>query len=600
MTKIRDELLRHCESLGLRAKVNELDDYLVEDNLALHFVDFYKEKEPLQRWQQYYDKGVRCVFVYPTYNVEIYKNIISYHFGKVKRVFARKCEVRIVKAKEAKSFFEQNNIEGYRTADKAYCLYYNDELMMAYSVGHAFFGKGKYDLEIARGACKMGYQIVGGASKLWKHIIADNPLVQSIVYYVDRREYDGRSMKFLDNVDKTNFGGESFMNYWVKENRYANREPAKNSEITKGYKKGSIIQVKNPGSWTNIYLVKPEKYYVYKVTNKVSGAYYIGSKVTLNVSNYYIGFNYFTSSTDTKFVEDFKKNTMKWKHEVLKYFDSKQECLDYEADLIRDAWNNDREHLINRGWVKKDEKTCHVVSIDTPEVKAKISKALEKAHADPEYRKMASEKAKTYWGGLSDEQKQAHTYKIRHGQMNSPNYPPVNVNYSKGQDHSNKVKEGIIRNNAVEHCRQTKIANDTYGKAWNKGLTGLPSSGISKKVEIDGVVYDSISKACNDTGMKRSDVMRKAGMLKPKKENNLGENNPMYGKRHSDEAKKKCSEAAKQQTVDEINRIHQVGRITRDELMKKLGLTVKTFYKVPKEILDTELKVGRFRTFILK
>lgn len=419
---MKQTLINHINTLGLSFIENEMNDILIENKLALHFVDFFTEKEPLKRWKYYYDKEIRCVFIYPTYNIEIYKNIIAYHFGKVTKIFARKCEVRILKAKDVKYFFEQNNIEGYRQADKAYCLFYNNELMMAYSTGHAFFGKGKYDLEIARGACKMGYQIVGGASRLWKAITNDNPLAQTIVYYVDRREYDGRSMKFLDNVDETHFGNESFMNYWVKENRYANREPARNTEITKGYKDGSIIQVKNPGSWTNIYMVPATRLYVYRVTDKRTGKYYIGSKTTLNPDNYYIGYNYFTSSTDKDFVEDFKKNTAKYKHEVLKYFDDKQECLDYEADLIEEAWNNDIDNLINRGFVRKSGKTCHVVARGacSPETRAKISKAQKgvprRKHTDAE-KKVLSDKMKGKPFGVHTEEsfrKQAETLKKRY------------------------------------------------------------------------------------------------------------------------------------------------------------------------------------------
>ena len=37
---------------------------------------------------------------------------------------------------------------------------------MGYSIGDAYLGKGKYDAEVARGACKLGYSVIGGASKL--------------------------------------------------------------------------------------------------------------------------------------------------------------------------------------------------------------------------------------------------------------------------------------------------------------------------------------------------------------------------------------------------------------------------------------------------
>lgn len=447
-----------------------MNDILIENKLALHFVDFFTEKEPLKRWKYYYDKEIRCVFIYPTYNIEIYKNIIAYHFGKVTKIFARKCEVRILKAKDIKSFFEQNNIEGYRQADKAYCLFYNNELMMAYSVGHAFFGQGKYDLEIARGACKMGYQIVGGASRLWKAIINDNPLVQTIVYYVDRREYDGRSMKFLDNVDETHFGGESFMNYWVKEGRYANREPSRNAEIVKGYHDGSIIQVKNPGSWTNIYKVAPNRCYVYKVTNKKTGKYYIGSKTTLNADNYYIGYNYFTSSFDTEFVEDFKNNTKAWKHEVLKYFDDKQECLDYEADLIEEAWENDRDNLINKGFFRKDKKTNHIVT----------SHCTEKGwHHSEESKKKMSDRLK----GRSGNNGANKGLKFYHNPTTEE---------ERGFREEEEIPTGFVKGSLnrghtyTEEQRKQMSISRKGRKAWNKG----------KKME--NINVDGIRQGCNN------------------------------------------------------------------------------------------------------
>ena len=37
----------------------------------------------------------------------------------------------------------------------AICLEYNNEIVMSYMMGKAFFGKGKYDWEVIRGATKL-------------------------------------------------------------------------------------------------------------------------------------------------------------------------------------------------------------------------------------------------------------------------------------------------------------------------------------------------------------------------------------------------------------------------------------------------------------
>lgn len=249
--------------------------------LCFHLADVLGgERDALDRWRYYHDVGVRCVFVYPSYlknpnKVNVYKNILIYHCGLAKRIYARNTVVRKYSAVQMKQFFTENNIEGYRNASVAYVLEdkKTGEQYMSYSLGYSYFGKGNYDCEIARGACKLGYQVVGGASKLWKFIINDNPDVKSIVYYCDRREYDQRSIGHLmDGALMTSLGhvhmltGEaSFMNYWTRDvflkdriwhraGDYANREPSKHSFVRDAMARGECIQVKNPGSFTNIFV----------------------------------------------------------------------------------------------------------------------------------------------------------------------------------------------------------------------------------------------------------------------------------------------------------------------------------------------------------
>ena len=255
----------------------EIKDY----NICFHLADLLSgEQDAMDRWKYYHDLNKRCVFVYAPYllnknRVNVYKNILLYHCGLTKRVYARNTVVKVYPAKQMKQFFEENNIEGYRGAYKAYVLEDKKSGVpyMCYSIGASYFGKGNYSCEIARGACKLGISVIGGASKLWKHIIQDNTEYTSIVYYCDRREYDMRSIGHLmDSAAMQNLGrvytvkgDSSFMNYWVndtyigdtlwhKAGEYKNREPSKHALVMKAYKNGDAIKVKNPGSYTNVFI----------------------------------------------------------------------------------------------------------------------------------------------------------------------------------------------------------------------------------------------------------------------------------------------------------------------------------------------------------
>ena len=184
----------------------------------------------------------------------VYENMIRHALGVTEnKIGARKTRVDKRAASSMKPFFEENNIQGYRMAKWAYVLVDKDtdQDLMCYTTGHAYFGKGIYDMEIARGACKLGWSVSGGATKLWKAIIDDNPEVNSIVYYVDLNHYDGFSVNGLPGAVFVK-NQSSFWNWHVKDKKMRNREPQRHAEITAGYRDGSIIQVHNAG--TAVYL----------------------------------------------------------------------------------------------------------------------------------------------------------------------------------------------------------------------------------------------------------------------------------------------------------------------------------------------------------
>lgn len=246
------------------------------------FNEFTQSKNYFERTLQYEGKGYRCIQLFEDHLLNphkwnVLKDIIIHACGKtVKKIYARKLKVKFFEhSVDLKPFFEENNIQGYRNSKVAFALVdENDTVIMSYALGAAWLGKGKYDCEIARGACRLGYSVVGGASKLWKAILdyAKEKGFQSIVYYVDRNYYDGKSLGFLEN---TEFVQEmhGFWNYWTKDDKMKNREPTRHKEIVRKYKEtnellesgvnvenvrnaDSLLQIWNIGTKTFVCYVK--------------------------------------------------------------------------------------------------------------------------------------------------------------------------------------------------------------------------------------------------------------------------------------------------------------------------------------------------------
>ena len=173
-------------------------------------------------------------------------------------VMARKTYIKVIRAFDIRNFFKENNMQGYRVAKDAICLFdkKTDELLMSYAVGHAYFGKGKYNLEIARGACKLNYHIIGGTSKLWKYIVEDYAPDKSIVYYVDLNYFNGRSLdKLIEQFPDMRLTGSkySFKNWFVDEQKMKNRDPMHHLNICELIDEGKVVTCWDAGSLVYVY-----------------------------------------------------------------------------------------------------------------------------------------------------------------------------------------------------------------------------------------------------------------------------------------------------------------------------------------------------------
>ena len=69
--------------------------------------------------------------------------------------------------KETKEFIQNNHIQGNVAYSLSYGLYFEDELVQIITFGKSRFNK-NYEWEILRSCTKMGYNIIGGFSKLLK------------------------------------------------------------------------------------------------------------------------------------------------------------------------------------------------------------------------------------------------------------------------------------------------------------------------------------------------------------------------------------------------------------------------------------------------
>lgn len=245
----------------------ELDIYIPEKKLAIEVNGTYWHSEQQGKDKQYHytksklcrEAGVRLIHVWEhEWNNDrqrpILESIIKSALGLSKTLYARKLQVQYRKSVELRDFFETNNIQGFRGGMLAVCLVdpSTNEVLLAYLIGRGnHFSKG-YNYEVIRGACKLGYNVVGGFSKAFTHLFKDHPEIDNIVYYIDYNYFDGKSLQA--NPDWL-FKSEniSFKNYFVSTGEVKNRNPSKHKEITQGYKDGSILKLWNAGVASYVY-----------------------------------------------------------------------------------------------------------------------------------------------------------------------------------------------------------------------------------------------------------------------------------------------------------------------------------------------------------
>lgn len=207
----KDEILTNNRSI--LANGRGLDIVIPSKHIAIEFDGLFWHSEVKKEDRNYHlkktneceAKGYQLIHIFEDewiYKKEICKSRLLHILGvSSEKIFARKCEIKPLAYGEYNRFFEENHIQGNVKASYAYGLYYNDELISAMSFGTLRKNLGSSSkegaYELLRFANKIGYSVVGGASKLFKHFIKEvNPI--EITSYADRRWSIGNLYQKLD------------------------------------------------------------------------------------------------------------------------------------------------------------------------------------------------------------------------------------------------------------------------------------------------------------------------------------------------------------------------------------------------------------------
>jgi len=165
-----DDISTHSENKGQKNKKYHLTKTELCEKKDIHLIHLLSTEWMSNR---------RCVKSSILSKLGVFEN----------RIYARKCKIKELSSSETRTFLDKNHLQGYCNSSVRYGLFYNDELVSCMTFGKRKI-TGKTELELLRFCNKLNTQVVGGASKLFKHFVRNNDF-DEIVSYADRRWSNG-------------------------------------------------------------------------------------------------------------------------------------------------------------------------------------------------------------------------------------------------------------------------------------------------------------------------------------------------------------------------------------------------------------------------
>jgi len=202
----------------------EIDVYLPELKIGFEFNGLYwhssEHKESDYHYKKYkmgLDNDVHLYTIWEDdwlMKEDICKSFILNKIGKTpNKIYARKCQIKIISYIESKEFLDNNHLQGDCKSSIRLGLYYEDKLVSLMTFGKLRLplgGKSKEGTYELTRFCNLCYtNVIGGASKLLKYFIKNyNPI--EVQTYSDNMISNGNLYEKMN----FKFSGESRPGYW--------------------------------------------------------------------------------------------------------------------------------------------------------------------------------------------------------------------------------------------------------------------------------------------------------------------------------------------------------------------------------------------------
>lgn len=212
----------------------EIDIFLPDYNVGIEFNGDYWHSELKRDKRYHYDKSMlansKGVFLYHIFShewadeekrIRILNHLDNILHLNENKIYARKCMIREVDVAEKNDFLNENHIQGKDNSSIKLGLYYNDELVSLMTFCYPRFSK-KYNWELSRFCSKHNYNVIGGASKLFKYFV-DNYMKDGevIVSYSDIAKTTGKIYNTL-NFEFVNDADPNYI-WWKSDDDYKTR-----------------------------------------------------------------------------------------------------------------------------------------------------------------------------------------------------------------------------------------------------------------------------------------------------------------------------------------------------------------------------------------